>query len=55
MESDNERYVVKVDEDGRTHYAAPLKRPRHKEGQPFLVAHFRCCQPPSERRSSGSS
>ena len=48
--SDNERYVVKVDEDGRTHHAVPLKGPRHKEGQPFLVAHY-SMPPPAEQKA----
>ncbi len=46
----NEQFAVKVDEDGRTHYAVPLKGPRHKEGQPYLIAHY-SMPPPAERKA----
>jgi hypothetical protein len=49
VESSNERFVVKVDEDGRTHYAVPLKGPRHKHGQPYVIAHY-SMPPPAERK-----
>lgn len=44
----NEQFIEKVDENGRTHYAVPLKGPRHKEGQPYLIAHY-SMPPPAER------
>jgi hypothetical protein len=47
--ADNDQLVVKVDEDGRTHYAVPLKGPLHKEGQPYLIAHY-SMPPPAERK-----
>lgn len=41
-------YRVKVDADGREHFAVPLTGPKHKPGMPYLVAHF-SLPPPNER------
>lgn len=38
--SNNNQFVVKVNEDGRMHYAVPLKGPRYKEHKPYLIAHY---------------
>lgn len=41
---------VKVDTDGREHFAVPLIGPTHKPGTPYLIAHF-FLPPPKEREA----